>query len=62
MKTWALVILAVGMLVLLASLGADVVGLGSSPEIFGYKQMAGAITGIVLALVGAFLYLRSPKA
>lgn len=62
MRTWALAILAVGILVLLISLGADVIGIGGSPGIFGYKQVAGTLAGIILALIGAFLYLRSPKA
>jgi len=62
MRTWALVILAVGILVLLVSLGADVVGIGGEPRVFGYKQVAGTLAGMFLALVGAFLYLRSPKA
>lgn len=63
MKTWALVIIAVGIVVLLVSLGADVLGIGTSPKsFFGYKQMAGTLGGVVLALVGVFLYLRSPKA
>ncbi len=62
MRTWALVILVVGIVVLLVSLGADVIGIGASPKFFGYRQVAGALAGIILALVGAFLYLRSPKA
>lgn len=63
MRRWALVIIAVGIVVLLVSLGADVVGIGTSPRsFFGYKQVAGTLAGIILALVGAFLYLRSPKA
>lgn len=61
MRTWALVILAVGIVVLLVSLGADVIGIGASPR-FGYRQVAGTLAGIILALVGAFLYLRSSKA
>ena len=61
MRTWALVILVVGIVVLLLSLGADVIGIGGAAR-FGYKQVAGVLAGIILALVGAFLYLRSPKA
>jgi preprotein translocase subunit SecG len=61
-RSGALAILVVGIVMLLISLGADLIGIGGSPGIFGYKQVAGTLAGIILALVGAFLYLRSPKA
>jgi preprotein translocase subunit SecG len=64
MRNWALVIIAAGVVVLLVSLGADMIGIGGPGphRIFGYKQVAGALAGVILALVGAFLYLRSSKA
>lgn len=62
MRSWGIAILAVGLLVLLVSLGADVIGIGGSTRVFGYKQVAGTLAGVILALVGAFIYLRTPKA
>jgi hypothetical protein len=44
-------ITAVGVLLVLVSLLADVLGIGGEPR-FGYKQWAGLIVGIALVVYG----------
>ena len=46
----ALVILVVGVLLALASLFADAIGIGGEPG-FGWKQTAGLVVGLVLVWV-----------
>jgi hypothetical protein len=60
-KGWAMAILVVGLVVLLGSALADILGLGASPLVFGYRQLAGAAVGLVLAVVGAVLYWRAGR-
>jgi hypothetical protein len=47
----------VGLLIALVSLLADVIGIGSAPLAFGYKQMIGTTAGSVLLVLGVALYL-----
>ena len=47
----ALVILAVGVLLALVSLFADVLGVGGEPG-FGWKQTAGLVVGVALVAIG----------
>ena len=56
-KTIGRILLVAGTLLLVASLLADVVGLGLAP--FGSKQIAGSIAGLILAGVGFWL-MRKP--
>jgi hypothetical protein len=56
-KTTGIVLLVVGIVVLLLSLAADPIGIGSHPG-FGYYQIAGAIVGAILAVVGLILALK----
>ena len=56
-KTLAIIMLVVGIILLLLSLVADIIGIGSSP-IFGTNQIIGTIIGVILAVVGFVLYLR----
>jgi uncharacterized membrane protein YccC len=51
----------VGMVILLASALADVIGLGGQPLVFGYKQVAGSAVGAVVAVVGVVLYWRAGR-
>jgi hypothetical protein len=56
-KTIGIVLLVVGAVLLIGSLTADVIGVGSSPA-FGYKQIIGVVVGVVVAVVGFVLYTR----
>ena len=56
-KTLGLALLVAGMIIILASLTADMIGIGSSPA-FGYKQIIGVLVGIVVAVAG---YMFSKK-
>ncbi|NIO67588.1 MAG: hypothetical protein GTN71_00620 [Anaerolineae bacterium] len=56
-KTAGIVLTVVGIIVLLLSLGADPVGIGGSPG-FGYYQIAGAIVGAIVTVVGLVLTLK----
>lgn len=60
-KIIAIILLVVGILVLLVSALADIVGIGGSPRVFGYWQVAGTLVGAVVAIVGGVLYWRAGK-
>ncbi len=49
-------LLVAGILILLVSALADVLGIGGSPNVLGYRQLSGIAVGAVLAIVGAVLY------
>jgi preprotein translocase subunit SecD len=53
-RTWAWLILAAGILLALAALFADLVGVGGTPG-FGLMQIAGVVVGLVLVVVGLLL-------
>lgn len=55
-KSLAAAIVAVGVVILLVSAMADIIGIGGNPLVFGNKQLAGSAVGGVLALAGAVLY------
>ncbi len=59
-KTSSMVILALGALLLLASLLADVIGIGNDAG-FGLLQTMGTVAGVLVLAVGAFLYKRSDQ-
>jgi hypothetical protein len=46
-----LILIGVGIVLLLVSLLADVLGIGGYPGI-GFKQIAGAVVGAVIAIIG----------
>jgi hypothetical protein len=58
-KTIGTVLLVAGVILLLASLTADVIGIGEATSAFGYKQIIGTVVGIVAA--GAGFFLRSKE-
>jgi hypothetical protein len=57
-KTAAIVVVALGALMLLASLTADITGLGGDVG-FGPRQTIGTVVGIVVLGIGAYLYKKS---
>jgi hypothetical protein len=56
-KIVSVVLLVVGVIVLLLSLTADVIGIGGNPA-FGMYQILGTIGGAIVAGVGLVLLLR----
>jgi hypothetical protein len=56
-KTIGTVLLVVGIVVLLLSLIADLIGIGGSPG-FGTYQIVGAIVGAIVTVVGLVLTLK----
>jgi hypothetical protein len=57
-KTISIVVIALGALMLLVSLTADMTGLGDNVA-FGPKQTTGTVVGIVVIGIGAYLYKKS---
>jgi hypothetical protein len=51
------VVIGVGLLLLLIALFADSLGLGRSPGV-GWKQTLGAVVGVLVVVVGAYLLRR----
>ena len=56
-KTLGLGICAVGISIALFFALADVVGMGRNPAIFGYHQLLGTTTGLVLIVIGFTFFL-----
>ena len=56
-RTIGLALLIGGIIVLIISVAAEAIGLGSDPG-FGYQQMAGTAAGAIVAIVGAILMRR----
>lgn len=54
-KTASIVVAALGALILLASLTADMTGLGDDPG-FGKQQTIGTVVGVVVLVIGLYLY------
>jgi hypothetical protein len=55
---WGIVLGAVGLVILAASLLADRVGLGAVPGVFGWKQIVGAVVGLTLLAAGTVMARR----
>jgi hypothetical protein len=55
---WGIVLGAVGLVILAASLLADRIGIGSMPGVLGWKQILGAGAGLLLLAVGVMLARR----
>lgn len=55
-KTIGTVLLVAGVILLIVSLGADMIGLGGGGR-FGSQQILGAVAGVIL-LVAGFVYSR----
>jgi hypothetical protein len=56
-KTASIILLVVGAGLLVASLLADVIGIGDNPG-FGRQQTMGTIAGAIVTAVGLFLTLK----
>ena len=54
-------ILIIGFLIFAVSLLADSLRIGFDPAVFGPAQQTGVVVGLVIALSGLVLYLRSKK-
>jgi tetrahydromethanopterin S-methyltransferase subunit F len=57
-RTLGIAMIFIGILLMLVSLLADVIGVGWHPEVFGWKQILGTAAGVVLSLVGVYLLRR----
>ena len=53
-QTLGVALLVMGVVLVLLSLSADLIGLGSSPG-FGLRQWGGTILGVILGALGWFL-------
>jgi hypothetical protein len=56
-KKWGVVLLIAGIILLILSLGADIFGVGAVPG-YGYKQIAGIVVGVIMAIAGYILAYR----
>jgi hypothetical protein len=57
-KTIGTVLLVVGVILLIVALAADAFGIGGASG-FGYKQIIGAVAGVIAAVVGFVLYSKN---
>ena len=57
-KYIGMILAIVGVLVGLVFALADVIGIGTTPGVFGYGQIGGVVLGVVLLVVGLVLYFR----
>jgi hypothetical protein len=60
-KTIGAIVAIVGLLVLLISVLADVIGVGTVIGTFGPRQIAGTVVGAVVLIVGVVLFMRQPQ-
>ena len=56
-KGLSLILIVIGIIILLVSLLADMIGIGGYPGV-GYKQIIGAIVGAVISIIGLILYRK----
>lgn len=52
-KTIGIALIVIGVIVLIVSLAADVIGIGGAPG-FGFKQIIGALAGLIIAIIGYY--------
>jgi len=48
-----------GVILLMISLGADIIYLGGDLNSFGWKQITGSVAGLILLVIGIILRVRS---
>ena len=56
-KSIGFVLIGAGIVLLALSLGADALGVGSSP-VFGWKQITGVVVGVLALVGGAWMSMR----
>ena len=56
-KTIGIVLIILGVVLMIVSLAADVIGIGNGTGI-GWKQMLGAVVGVLVAVGGGWLALN----
>jgi hypothetical protein len=56
-KTIGIILLVVGVVLVVVSLTADMIGIGATAG-FGYKQIAGSIVGVLLTVAGFVMMSR----
>ena len=61
LKTVGIIVAVVGLLVGLAFVLADVIGIGQHPGGFGIRQLIGTVVGVVIVVVGVVIYLRANR-
>lgn len=59
-KTIGFLLIALGVVVAVVSLAADMIGIGNRQGI-GWQQLLGIAVGVIVALVGIWLSLSKPK-
>ena len=59
-KTIGFLLMVGGAILLVISLVADLIGLGSYPGL-NWAQLTGAAVGLVVLIVGVWLTIRNPK-
>ncbi len=59
-KTLSTAILVIGIVILVASLFADSIGIGDHPG-FGFDQIIGSVVGVAVTGVGLFLTIKAKK-
>jgi uncharacterized membrane protein len=59
-RTIGFLLIALGVILALISLAADVIGIGQKPGIGGV-QILGAVIGVVMAIVGVWIALSNPS-
>ena len=57
-QTWGFIFAVVGIIILLISLFADLIGIGGYPGL-GYKQIIGIIVGVLIIIIGLILHRKS---
>ena len=58
-KSLGYILSGLGIILVIVSAFADVFGLGGVPG-FGWKQIVGAVAGVIVAAVGVWLVARRP--
>jgi hypothetical protein len=57
-RTLGIIAAAIGLVIMAVSALADRIGLGAMPAVFGWKQVAGAVVGVVLVIGGVLAVRR----
>ncbi len=60
-KVLCFVFIGVGIIILLVSLFADLIGIGVPGSGFGYKQVIGTVIGAMIVIIGFILYRKWGK-